>query len=56
MIELGPIQPLLDDGEVKEIFVNGLITGRLKAAGIRPKCAAKFEESGIQLPSDLFLS
>ncbi|MBF0499523.1 MAG: CpaF family protein [Candidatus Riflebacteria bacterium] len=33
---------------------KGKIIGRLKATGIRPKFASKFEESGIHLPPNIF--
>jgi len=33
---------------------KGKIVGRLKATGIRPKFASKFEESGIHLPPNVF--
>lgn len=33
---------------------KGKIIGRLKATGIRPKFASKFEESGIHLPTNIF--
>lgn len=33
---------------------KGKIIGRLKATGIRPKFASKFEESGIHLPPNVF--
>ena len=33
---------------------KGKILGRLKATGIRPKFASKFEESGLHLPANIF--
>lgn len=33
---------------------NGKILGKLKATGIRPKFATKFQEFGIKLPSTIF--
>jgi pilus assembly protein CpaF len=40
--------------EQSGIDEKGKIIGRLKATGIRPKFASKFEESGIHLPANIF--
>jgi pilus assembly protein CpaF len=40
--------------EQRGLDENGRIIGRLRPTGIRPKFVEKFEQSGVQLPPDLF--
>ena len=35
-------------------FVDGVIIGRLRASGIRPKFVDRFEEMGVTLPPGIF--
>jgi pilus assembly protein CpaF len=39
----------------KGVDANGKVIGKLEATGLRPKCAERFAQSGIQIPPDLFM-